>query len=79
MTIPLSRAQLCPEQTCQEIFHFEDGKCPRCGSDGLSLQRVLDERPAAAPLVEAVRALLVTGHMTRPHRRSLETALGGFL
>lgn len=72
----LSRARLCPEATCQEIFDLVDSDtCPRCHSEGLSLRRVLDDRPSATPLVEATRALLDTGILTRAHRRSLLGAL----
>jgi hypothetical protein len=76
VSIGLDEAQVCAESTCQQIYSLSDGECPKCGSQGLSVQRLLDGRPDYAPLVAAVKdALLLGSHLSVKQRRGLIAAL----
>lgn len=52
ISISLAVAQLCSESTCNEVFSLSDRVCPKCGSEGMSLERLLDKRPARVRLEE---------------------------
>jgi hypothetical protein len=76
VSIALDAAQLCPESTCQEVFSLSDVKCPKCGSEGMAIQRLLDGRPDYAPLVAAAKDLLLLGsNLSVRQRRTLIAAL----
>ncbi len=51
--IPLSRAFVCVESTCEMVWHADEAqRCPACGSDGIPLS--LRESPKAQAARRAV-------------------------
>jgi hypothetical protein len=51
--IPLSRAHVCVESTCEMVWHADEARrCPACGSDGVPL--ALRESPKAQAARRAV-------------------------
>lgn len=75
LSIPLGSAQLCPEATCEELFSLSDAACPKCGSAGLPLQRLLNDRADYSELVATAKEFLVGYALSVRQRKRLLAAL----
>jgi hypothetical protein len=56
----LRDAMLCPE--CEEVYHYDNRscRCPRCGNDGMWIQKWITPLP---PACECVVEILADGDL----------------